>query len=138
MRKLLRFLGCRSGNAMAETAVVLPVVLVLTFALVNFAIAGYASTAAANAANYGARVGSVAQKNAVGMAAAAANASLSKIGIGEYSVSASGGGGRGAQVLVNVNWSVPNYIGSLLSLLGGGGSVEFKGSVQSTFRQEGW
>jgi len=130
VKRLLRFFRCRSANAMAETAVVLPVVLVLTFALVNFAIAGYASTAAANAANYGARVGSV--------AAAAANASLSKIGIGEYSVSASGGGGRGAQVLVNVNWSVPNYIGSLLSLLGGGSSVEFKGSVQSTFRQEGW
>lgn len=135
MRKLLQ---SKRGNAMAETAVVLPVVLVLTFALVNFAIAGYASTAAANAANYGARVGSVAQKNAVGMAAAAAQSHLSRIGIGEYGVSASGGGGRGAQVLVNVNWSVPDYIGSLLSLLGGGGSVKFEGSVQSTFRQEGW
>jgi Flp pilus assembly protein TadG len=123
---------------MAETAVVLPVVLVLTFALVNFAIAGYASVAAANAANYGARAGSVAQKGAAGVAASAANAALAKTMIGEYSVAAYGGGRPGAQVVVVVNWRAPNFIGSMLSLLGGGGNVEFKGQARSTFRQEGW
>jgi Flp pilus assembly protein TadG len=126
------------GNAMAETAVVLPVVLVLTFALINFAIAGYASVAAANAANYGARAGSVAQNGAAGVAASAANAALAKTMIGEYSVAAYGGGRPGAQVVVVVNWRAPNFIGSMLSLLGGGGNVEFKGQARSTFRQEGW
>jgi Flp pilus assembly protein TadG len=134
----MRFARRERGNAMAETAVVLPVVLVLTFALVNFAIAGYASVAAANAANYGARAGSVAQNGAAGVAASAANAALAKTMIGEYSVAAYGGGRPGAQVVVVVNWRAPNFIGSMLSLLGGGGNVEFKGQARSTFRQEGW
>ncbi|WP_322793280.1 TadE/TadG family type IV pilus assembly protein [Bellilinea sp.] len=127
-----------AGNAMAETAVSLPVVLVLTFALINFAIAGYASVAAANAANYGARVGSVTQGGAAAAAASAAHAALSRTMIGEYSVAASGGGRPGSMVVVTVNWTAPNYIGSMLGLLGGGGSVEFKGQAQATFRQEGW
>lgn len=134
----MRFARRERGNAMAETAVVLPVVLVLTFALVNFAIAGYAAVAAANAANYGARAGSVAQQGAAGVAASAANAALAKTMIGEYSVAAYGGGRPGAQVVVVVNWRAPNFIGSMLSLLGGGGNVEFKGQARSTFRQEGW
>jgi len=126
------------GNAMAETAVSLPVVLVLTFALLNFAIAGYASVAAANAANYGARVGSVVQNGAAAAAASAAHAALSRTMIGEYQVAAYGGGRPGAQVVVQVRWKAPNYIGSLLGLIGGSGAVEFKGTAQSTFRQEGW
>ncbi len=126
------------GNAMAETAVVLPVVLVLTFALVNFAIAGYASVAAANAANYGARAGSVAQQGAAAVAASAAHSALSKTMVGEYQVAASGGGRPGSQVTVAVHWEAPNFIGSMLSLLGGGGEVKFQGSARSTFRQEGW
>lgn len=134
----MRFARRERGNAMAETAVVLPVVLVLTFALVNFAIAGYASVAAANAANYGARAGSVAQQGAAGVAASAATAVLAKTMIGEYAVAAYGGGRPGAQVVVVVNWRAPNFIGSMLSLLGGGGNVEFKGQARSTFRQEGW
>ncbi len=134
----MRFARRERGNAMAETAVVLPVVLVLTFALVNFAIAGYAAVAAANAANYGARAGSVAQQGAAGVAASAANAALAKTMIGEYQVAAYGGGRPGAQVVVVVNWRAPNFIGSMLSLLGGGGNVEFKGQARSTFRQEGW
>jgi hypothetical protein len=120
----MRFARRERGNAMAETAVVLPVVLVLTFALVNFAIAGYASVAA--------------QNGAAGVAASAANAALAKTMIGEYQVAAYGGGRPGAQVVVVVNWRAPNFIGSMLSLLGGGGNVEFKGQARSTFRQEGW
>lgn len=126
------------GSAMAETAVVMPVVLVLTFALINFAIAGYASVAASNAANYGARVGSVTQRAAAGAAATAANATLEKTMIGEYQVAAAGGGRPGSRITITVNWRVPNWIGSILSLLGGGAGIEFKGTSAATFRQEGW
>ena len=127
-----------AGNAMAETAVSVPVVLVLTFALINFAIAGYASVAAANAANYGARIGSVTQGGAAAAAASAAHATLSRTMIGDYQVAASGGGRPGSQVIVTVNWEAPNYLGSMLGLLGGSETVEFKGQAQASFRQEGW
>jgi len=139
MKRLLKRLGSdMRGSVMGEVAVTLPVVLVLTVALVNLALAGFASVAAANAANYGARAGSVAQRGPAGVAATAADRSLAQTMVGEYSVAAGGGGRPGSQITVSVRWSVPNYIGSLLSLLGGGGAVEFKGVSTATFRQEGW
>ncbi|MDK2981350.1 MAG: hypothetical protein PWQ55_1697, partial [Chloroflexota bacterium] len=57
---------------MAEAAITLPVVLLLTFAMVNLAMAWYAAVAASNAANYGARVGSVSQTSPTVNAVAAA------------------------------------------------------------------
>ena len=91
-----------------------------------------------NAANYGARVGSVSQSNPAGNAIAATQAQLAAIGVGSYSVSASGGGSRGAQVIVTVDWAVPNNIGSLISYLGGDIQMNFAGTTLSIFRQEGW
>jgi hypothetical protein len=126
------------GTSMAEVAITLPVVILLTFALVNLALAGYASVAAANAANYGARVGSVVQQGAAGAAATAANQSLKSTMIGKYAVGAGGGGTPGSQITVTVNWTVPNYFGSILRFLGGGNVKEFKGQARSAFRQEGW
>ena len=126
------------GAVMAETAITLPVTLVLTFALINFALVGYAATAAANAANYGARIGSVVQSGAAGSAATAANAALKTTMIGSYQVAAGGGGRRGATVTVSVNWTVPNWFGSIASLVGASTPGEFKGTARSTFRQEGW
>ena len=46
---------------MDEAAFVIPVLLLVTFGLINFGMLGYASVSASNAANYGARMGSVAQ-----------------------------------------------------------------------------
>jgi len=123
---------------MAEAAIVLPVVVLLTFAMINLSMAWYAGVAASNAANYGARIGSVAQSNPLTYAIAAAQTQLAAIGVGSYSVTASGGGFRGAQVIVSVDWAVPNYIGSLVSYLGGGDTISFDGTALSTFRQEGW
>ena len=62
MRRLLRMLRDRRGDEFAQTAIVMPVIMLLTIALFNLAIAGFASVNAANAANYGARVGSVTQR----------------------------------------------------------------------------
>lgn len=123
---------------MAEAAITLPVVVLLTFAMVNLSMGWYAAVAASNAANYGARIGSVAQSNSIGYSIAAAQTRLDVIGIGSYSVTARGGGFRGAQVVVTVDWAVPNYVGSLVSYLGGGDQINFAGTALSTFRQEGW
>jgi hypothetical protein len=123
---------------MAEAAVTLPVVLLLTFAMANLAMAWYAAVAASNAANYGARMGSVSQTDPIGMAVTAAQGRLDTISVGTYSISGSGGGYRGAQVNIVVDWAVPNFIGGLMTLLGGGDQINFEGTALSTFRQEGW
>jgi Flp pilus assembly protein TadG len=128
----------RKGSSMAEAAITLPVVVLMTFAMVNLAMAWYAAVAASNAANYGARVGSVSQTNATGNAITAAQGRLDTITVGSYAISASGGGYRGAQVNVVVDWAVPNYIGSLITYIGGGDQMNFEGTALSTFRQEGW
>jgi Flp pilus assembly protein TadG len=126
------------GSGMAEAALTLPVVLLVAFMMINLAMAGYASVAASNAANYGARVGSVAQSGAAGRAASATPASVNQAGVGTYTVSAGGGGRPGAQIVVNVTWSVPNYFASMAAFFGHSFDSEIKGSTRSTFRQEGW
>lgn len=126
------------GSGMAEAALTLPVVLLVAFMMINLAMAGYASVAASNAANYGARVGSVAQSGAAGRAASAAQASVNQAGVGTYTISAGGGGRPGAQIVVNVTWSVPNYFATMAALFGYSFDSEIKGTTRSTFRQEGW
>ena len=123
---------------MAEAAITLPVVVLMSFAMVNLAMAWYAAVAASNAANYGARIGSVSQTDPIGTAVTAAQGRLDTISVGTYSISGSGGGYRGAQVNIVVDWAVPNYIGSLITYIGGGDQMNFAGTALSTFRQEGW
>ena len=128
----------RKGTAMAEAAVTLPVVVLLTFAMVNLSMAWFAAVAASNAANYGARLGSVSQSDPIGAAVSAAQVRLDATGVGTYAINGSGGGFRGAQINIVVDWAVPNYIGSLITYLGGGGQMNFAGTALATFRQEGW
>ena len=73
----------KKGSSMAEAAITLPVVVLLTFAMVNLAMAWYAAVAASNAANYGARLGSVAQSNPIGTAVSAAQGRLDTISVGD-------------------------------------------------------
>jgi hypothetical protein len=125
------------GSAMAEAAITLPVVILVCFAMINMALAGFASINAANAANYGARVGSVHQTGAAGAAISAARQASSVMQVGTYNVSASGSGAPGSQITVKVDWKVPNFFSGIMAFLGGG-NVEFKGTAQSSFRREGW
>ncbi len=134
---LRRFLRDTRGD-MAEAAVTLPAVLLVTLMLINMTIAGFASVNANNAANYGARVGSVTQEGAAAAAVAAARQALSVAAVGDYEVSASGGGPPGSTVVVRVTWSVPNYLVGLTSLFGVSTPDEFSGTATATFRQEGW
>lgn len=136
--KLVGLIFNRRGDEFAETAIAMPVMVLVSIALMNLTMAGFASVNANNAANYAARVGSVTQQGAGGAAYNAAQQSISNAKVGEYSVGVSGGGFPGAQINVQVGWNVPNYIGGLLAFLGGGISGDFHGSATSVFRQEGW
>lgn len=137
-KKLVGFLFNRRGDEFAETAIAMPVIVLISIALMNLTMAGFASVNANNAANYAARIGSVTQQGAGGAAYGAALASTSHAPIGEYSVYVSGGGFPGAQINVQVDWTVPNYIGGLMAFLGGGLGDDFHGTSTSVFRQEGW
>ena len=123
---------------MDEAVFVIPVLLLVTFGLINFSILGYASVSASNAANYGARMGSVAQANPNGVALSSANKMLNGTTVGSYSVSVSGGGAPGSLIQVNVKYQVPNYIANLARLFGVNTPGAFSGTAMADFRQEGW
>ena len=129
----------RQGDSFAESAIVLPIILLVTIALMNLSMAGFASVNANNAANYGARVGSVHQQGPAAAAYAAAQQSISYASVGDYTVSVSGGGFPGSQINVQVGWSVPNIMGGLLDYLGGSDlGADIRGDATAVFRQEGW
>jgi len=132
-----RFLRDKQGD-LVEAAMTLPLMLLVTLGLVNLALAGIAGLHANNAANYGARRGSVAQQSPAAQAANAAWEKLAAVHIGEYGVSTSAPGGRGGTVQVVVTYRVPNYFANLAAFFGGGTSPYIDGQSVSTFRQEGW
>ena len=129
----------RKGDSFAESAIVLPIILLVTIALMNLSMAGFASVNANNAANYGARVGSVHQQGPASAAYAAAQQSISYASVGDYTVSVSGGGFPGSQINVQIGWSVPNIMGGLLDFFGGSDlGADIHGDATAVFRQEGW
>ena len=88
----LRNMVNRRGDEFAQSAIAFPMVVLLIMALFNLSLAGFASVNAANAANHGARVGSVYQQHSSGAAYSAAMESISYAPVGSYQVSVSGGG----------------------------------------------
>jgi len=136
MTSLRRFARDARGE-MAEAAITLPIVMLAVLALVNLTIAGFASVNAANAANYGARVGSVNRSAPADVAVAAAQRMIANAPIGEYRVAASGGGPPGSLLAVTVQWQVPSYLGGLAALFGAD-VRDFHGTAVAYFRQEGW
>ena len=132
-----RFIRDRRGS-LVETALTLPIMVLVTLGLINLALAGIAGLHANNAANVGARRGSVAQQNSAAIAASAAWEKLSAVRIGEYGVDVAASGGRGGVVNVVVSYRVPNYFASLAGFFGGGASAYIEGQAISTFRHEGW
>lgn len=132
-----RLLQDRSAE-LDEAAVVLPILMLISLALVNMALLGFAAVNAGNAANYGARMGSVSQADPAGMAVASANQMLAAAPVGTYSVSVAGGGLPGDILTVQVTYTVPNYFGGLAGLFGVQLPAAFTNSASATFRQEGW
>ncbi len=121
---------------MVEGALTLPLMILITLAMVNLALAGFSSVTASMAADYAARMGSVAQVDPAGQAMAAAQRALA-VGLGTYGVQVSAGSGLGGTVEVQIAWSVPNFYGSLLPLFGQP-DKPLEGQAIAAYRREGW
>ncbi len=130
-----RWLRSRRGD-MVEGALTLPVMILITLALVNLALAGFASVTASMAADYAARVGSVAQVDPAARTMEAAQRALA-VGLGTYSVQVAAGSGPGGMVQVQIGWSVPNFYGSLMPLFGQA-DRPLEGRALAAYRREGW
>ena len=124
------FIAGRKGNVIEE-ALVLPLVLILTFGLITLAQAGYVATTAATAANAAARVAAVSQENPVGKGRSEADAILHSA-VGHYHVAVTADSNPGGQVTVRVRWSSTNFV----SGFGLGGPIT--GVAQATRYKEGW
>lgn len=138
MRFFLRLLRARRGGSLAEFALVAAPLLLVSLGLINLAAFGVAGANANNAANYGARMGAVAQENQTAYATNATWEKLSAAPIGTYEVSVSAPGAPGGLVAVQVTYTVPNFIGGLTSFFGVGMPDVFQRTAISYFRQEGW
>jgi len=136
-RALIKALRDRGGE-MDEAVIVFPLLLLIAIGLVNMGLLGVAAVNAGNAANYGARMGAVAQNNPAGVARAYAGQAIQAAPVGTYSIAVSGGGAPGSAVIVQVSYRVPNYFASLVRFFGVDISPEFSGAASSNFRQEGW
>ncbi|NUM44040.1 MAG: hypothetical protein HUU38_04980 [Anaerolineales bacterium] len=137
LNSLKQFLKDCKGE-MDEAVFVYPLLLVIAFGLVNLAMVGFAGVNAANAANYGARMGSVSQENPQGTAATSANEMIAVAPVGTYTVSVQGNGNPGGAIRVFVSYSVPNYFAGPASFFGISLPTDFEGTATSIFRQEGW
>lgn len=137
MKQFLRRMTSRRAE-LDEAAFALPVLLLVSLALVNMALLGFAAVNASNAAEYGARMGSVALNNQAAAAYSAAQGKVAAVQVGTYAVSVSGGGSPGARVDVAVTYRVPNYFGGIARLFGASAPNQFQGTARAYFRQEGW
>lgn len=121
-----------------EAAATIPVMLLITAVIVQFGFAVYSQQAVQNAANYGARMGSVAQGCRSCVAQSAAAEAAAQSGLISPSVSILAPGGTvGSTLKVQVTAHVPNLIGPLAAFFGGSGA-EMTVEADSTFRAEGW
>jgi Flp pilus assembly protein TadG len=126
-------LGRRGSSGFAQAALVVPLMAILTVFMISFGGASFVANVATNAANHGARVGSVHQQGAASAAYSAALRSANSQGIGQYAVTVSGGGRPGTTITVRVSWRFPNILGPLVGM-----PAFFSGEAVSVFRQEGW
>ena len=126
-----------SRGDMVEAAVTMPLLLLVTFALVNFALVGHARNSAQNAANHGARVGAVTASGAGSAARQAAERLLANC-FCTHSVTVSAANAPGGTVTVNVTWSVPSYMDGFLQVMGGAAQGDFSGTASASHRKEGW
>jgi Flp pilus assembly protein TadG len=130
----------KRGGTMAESAISIPVVLLILVFGLNVARAGWVAMAARNAANYGARIGAVSGGNPKEFAKTAAETSLNQSGAsGTFLTDVQViGEGPGAVVSVTVSWSSPTIMAGICSYFGEGCPAEFSGSARAVWRREGW
>ena len=136
MKFLRRFLRDRCGTEVLEAAVTVPILVLLTLAILQFGTVVYASQMAKEAARHGARMGSVAQDNPAGRAAAAAYQYAQGVfpaGNPEVQILAPGGV-VGSELRIRVRYRVPNFVGGFPGIPPGPYDVW----GEATARQEGW
>ncbi len=133
---IARLARSKRGSAMVESAIVIPILLIITMATIQFGLVMYAGQMAEEAARYGARVGAVSQQNPGGRAAAAAGSfAQSAFSLGGPSVEILAPGGvAGSTLKVRVSYQIPNMMGGLVPGLPG----RFTAHGEATTRQEGW
>ncbi len=130
----------QDGSGLVELALILPIVLLLTLAIIQFGVLGFAASAADNAARQGARLGSVAVVNPAGYAVAEAQrVAETSFSIGQpQAIALAPGGVVGSELTIQVTYQVPNFVGWLVALFADVPSGPFPVSGQATFRHEGW
>jgi len=130
-----RWIRGRRGNV-AEEALLLPLVLLIVFGLLAFALAGITSASAAAAADYAARVAAVSQDDPVGRGLEAANRMLSGA-VGNYHVIITTDSHPGGVVTVRVEWEAPNPAAGFLRLMGLRDPI-LRGTAVASRYKEGW
>jgi hypothetical protein len=129
----------RRGAEMAEAAITLPVVVLVLIFVINGASAGYTAMAAANAANYAAKVGAQAWEHPEEWASAAVVEAMRKSHAGGgYSYSVKVVDQPGGVVKVMVSWSYPSMLSGLCRLVGGNCPKYYGGTATATRKREGW
>lgn len=135
---MISFLQQRQGD-MVEAALTMPLMVLLALVLVNFALVGQARNAAQNAANFGARMGSIAFTDADRHARENAEAALQHCLCTARVTDVQAQDTPGGEVIVEVEWEVENYFHSLFQYLGGNSlPVRFTGTATASYRKEGW
>jgi Flp pilus assembly protein TadG len=133
-------LSSRRGSSMAEAAITMPVVLLVLLAGINFSLVSHTALVAANAANYGARVGAVSRQEPKFWAQAAARTALGANRTGGsfddpyVQVDENPGG----VVSVSIHWTYPSIFSGICSFFGGWCPKEYEGTAVSAWKKEGW
>jgi hypothetical protein len=128
----------QAGQSLSEFAFAFPIIMLATMGLITLGLVGFAAINASNAANFGARMGSVAQTNPVTVAQTRALMKLAAVPVGTYTVAVSGGGAPGEMIVVRVDYRVPNFFYGLGNFFGVATAKEIEGSTYAYFRKEGW
>jgi Flp pilus assembly protein TadG len=125
---------------MAEAAITMPVVLLVLMFGINLSLVSHTALVAANAANYGARIGSVTKTNPKFWAETAARTALSQSTIGgKFSEPfAQVDEAPGGAVTVTIHWEYPSVLSGLCSLFGGSCSSKFEGDAVALWKRERW
>jgi hypothetical protein len=125
---------------MAEAAITMPVVLLVLMYGINMTLVSHTAMIAANAANYGARVGAVSQNNGRMWAEAAARSALPQSNFAGrfFAPVAMVDEEVGGVVSVTIHWEYPSVLAGLCSLFGGSCPKMFEGDAVSAWKKEGW
>jgi Flp pilus assembly protein TadG len=132
-------LTSRRGSNMAEAAITMPVVLLMLLFGINLSLASYTAVAAANAANYGARLGAVSRDNPEYWALAGVKGALAQSNApGKFSYAVQVDETAGGAIQVYVFWTYPNHLSGLCNMFGDSCPENFSGTSSATYKREGW